>query len=559
MTRILSEESSILLEKGMQIAPRVIGHQDRNELSPSFGYFGRRYWAWKTAAMPDSSNQYALYYLTLLWSVKDAGNPFFQSAKLLEWIQAGISRWIELQHADGSFDQVFPNEHSVGATSYTLHAILEAYKILDQCLDASLKDRLHDSIEMAGTFLLENDETYGIISNHLALYAVTFHELWKLTGRNAFRSKCESQIETILRHMSPEGWFKEYEGSDPGYMTQAIYYLARLLHGGYDVLNEPLSNSIREYMPYFIHPDGSIGGHYGSRNSTIFYPGGFALLSILYPEARKILACMCEGMRRGNTPTPDSLDFPNAVRLACNYLVSWDHLKNTRHLEEENDTYRLPHDLPRIWKEFPESGVIIAGNTSYYAITGTKKGGAMKIFDKRSRRLVCDDRGYIATYGSHSVTTQCHSETNYVLEENNITITHPLFLVSLQKMTPLKYLLILLLGLSVFRVRWIREEFKKRLVVLLITGKEKTTGWCKRKIRFGENEIFIVDEIAPPHDAPLRNVSRNLQFSAIHMASADYFDLSGLLLDKRNVIPVVDQNRVVVTKEFTFPAPNENK
>ena len=114
-----------------------------------------------------------------------------------------------------------------------------------------------------------------------------------------------------------------------------------------------------------------------------------------------------------------------------------------------------------------------------------------------------------------------------------------------------------MLGLSFFRIRWIREEFKKRLVVLLITGKKETTGRCRRKIPFDEHAIFVEDEISPPHDAPLRNVCRNLQFSAIHMASADYFDLSGLLHDRKDVIPIVDQNRAVLTRKYTFPPSND--
>lgn len=545
---------SILMERALQPAPRIISHQDRNEMSPTYGYFGRRYWAWKTSPMPDASNQYALYYLALLWSLREDRNPYFQTRRTLEWIHAGLSRWIQLQHPDGSFDQVFPHEHSVGVTAYTLHAVLETQRILHDELEASLREKLGGAIEKAGAFLLENDEGYGIISNHLALFAVTLHELWNLTGKRTFRDKCRQLIQKILHHMSPEGWFMEYDGSDPGYMTQALYYLALLQRSGYDELSAPLRVSICEYLPYFIHPDGSTGGHYGSRNCEMFYPGGFALMSPQYPEAREVLSCMCRGIGSGKTPVPDALDFPNAIRLACNYLVAWDFLNRHPATREGLRTYKLPHDRPPTWKEFPEAGMLVVGNTSYYAITGTKKGGVLKIFDAKTRRLLCDDLGYVAEYGNRFVTTQSHFETGHAREGNCITLEHPLSVVRLQKMTPGKYWLLLWLSFFLFRIRWVREAFKKQLVALLITGKEKTTGFYRRTIRFEDDRILVSDEMEPPHDAPLRNVTSDLRFSSIHMASADYFDFSGLLYSDRKRVPVVNQRTVVASREYTFPA-----
>jgi hypothetical protein len=119
-------------------------------------------------------------------------------------------------------------------------------------------------------------------------------------------------------------------------------------------------------------------------------------------------------------------------------------------------------------------------------------------------------------------------------------------------MSPGKYWLLLWLGFTLFRVRWVREAFKKQLVTLLITGKEETTGSFRRTIQFEDDRILVSDEIEPPRDAPLRNVTSDLRFSSIHMASADYFDFSGLLCREKKRVDV-DKRTVMGTREYAFP------
>ncbi len=541
----------VLFSKALEIAPRVIGHQDRNPLSPTYGIFGRRYWAWKNAAMPDASNQYAIYYLALLWSLDDSENRFFHQDELIKYIAAGIDAWCRLQHKDGSFDQMFPNEHSVGVTSYTALAVIETNKILGSYFSKNIKSKMAYALERAGKFLIKNKEEYGLISNHLALFAVTFNELWKITGINIYKEKCAEQIDLILKNTSKEGWFKEYESADPGYTTQCAYYLSRLVREGWDILKKPLGVAVKEYLPYFVHPDGSLGGCYGGRNTVLFYPAGFSQLFGEYAEAPKILKCMCQGITEGNSPSPASLDLPNASRLAVNYLLAWKDLKEKNSLINKND-YLLPWERSKIYKKFPEAGVVISGAPFYYCVIGLDKGGVLKIFDKTSRKLVFEDGGYSAELDNKQIATQVYSNSKIEYGDNSLRLIQPFFAINLRRVTPLKYLVILFLGMTAFRFKFFREKFKKILVNHLITGKHPVDCRLERQITFDDITIKIRNRIVALNNARLRNLRSSKNHVTIHMASANYFDFSFPGSCKEIVIPAVAKKGVTIDYLFTF-------
>lgn len=544
-------EFRVLFLKALEVAPRLIGHQDRNPLSPVYGIFGRRYWGWKSAAMPDASNQYAVYYLALLWSLDDADNRFYHQDVLIKWISAGIDALSKLQHKDGSFDQMFPNEHSVGVTSYAVLAIIETDKILGSYFPEDIKSKIGRILERAGKFLIRNKEEYGVISNHIALFAVTFNELWKVTGSKIYKDRCAEQINLLLKSASREGWFKEYEGADPGYETQCIYYLACLAKEGWDTLKEPLGMAVRDYMPYFVHPDGSLGGLYGSRNTSLFYPAGFSQLCDEYPETAKILKCMCKGVAEGNSPSPAYLDLPNALRLAVNYLLAWKNLIEKKTFINKGD-YMLPWERNNIYKKFTEAGVAVFGTPAYYCLTGLKKGGVLKIFDKATGQLVFEDGGYSAELGEKQIVTQVHNNPDIEYGNNSFSLTQPFFKVNLRRMTPFRYLVILFLGMTAFRLRFFRERFKKIMVRYLVTSKEPAASMFERRITFADMAIKVQDKITPIRNAQLKNVRSSKDHFAIHMASADYFDFSSPVRSSEISIPMVNKKGITIDYLLTF-------
>ena len=90
---------------------------------------------------------------------------------------------------------------------------------------------------------------------------------------------------TLSWQNDKEGWIQEYEGADPGYHSCSIDFMAKLRKKR--IVNEnseekELTTSLAkavDFAWYFMHPDGSYGGEYGSRNTYHFYPHGFELMT----------------------------------------------------------------------------------------------------------------------------------------------------------------------------------------------------------------------------------------------------------------------------------------
>ena len=66
-------------------------------------------------------------------------------------------------------------------------------------------------------------------------------------------------------------------------------------------LHQSLARSL-EFLQHFIHPDGTLGGEYSSRNTTFYYPAGLEMLAGTIPAARAIAGFLRR--RVGEPPMP---------------------------------------------------------------------------------------------------------------------------------------------------------------------------------------------------------------------------------------------------------------
>ncbi|MGC3967112.1 MAG: lysylphosphatidylglycerol synthase domain-containing protein [Pirellulales bacterium] len=104
----------------------------------------------------------------------------------------------------------------------------------------------------------------------------------------ALRNAALERIERVLQWQSPEGWWPEYDGADPGYQTATIDCLAKLRR---EVDVPGLDNALRravEFCRPFQHLNGGYGGEYGSRGTRHFYAHGFELLAGEFPAAAEL-------------------------------------------------------------------------------------------------------------------------------------------------------------------------------------------------------------------------------------------------------------------------------
>ena len=283
----------IFFKEAIAQIPKILTLLDRNPHSPSYGCFDRNYWHYKIIDFPNGMSQEFVWPLALIYDTNIQDNPYYKVPALREWVAAGIRFAANNSHKDGSCDDYYPNERAGGATAFSLLAFLESYVLM------RFNDPLMTHFFETRANWLANHLESGQLANHQALIVLCLTLASKLLVTHRWDKTIQDRLELVYSWQSQEGWFKEYEGFDPGYHTLTISCLARL----YDLNpDDRLKNSLTKSVilaSHFVHPDGSYGGEYGSRNTYNFFPHGFELVGKWMPEALIINDRILEGLAYG--------------------------------------------------------------------------------------------------------------------------------------------------------------------------------------------------------------------------------------------------------------------
>ncbi len=505
----------------LEQAPRVLSLMDRGTLSPTAGCCDRTYWAWKFVDFPRARFQEGLCTLSFLYSHKFENNPYFQSAKLLEWIGWGMRFWSAIQHNDGSFDEAYPFERSLAATAFTGSYIGEALGFLG---DQAPKDALtaaRQAMAKVGRWLVNNDETHGFLSNHQAAAAAALYHAYLATGETIFERRSRYFLEKILAAQSPEGWYNEYGGADPGYQTHGSFYLVRYWQLSHDEdVAESLSRSMRFLAP-FVHADGSLGGEYASRNTQTYYPAAFEMFAPRDQAAAWIAQVMRSSVLNGGAAGLRCMDSYNYLPFLNNLVFAYrgclDQARGTALPEE-------PSKEPGLLS-FPQAGILRVRKARYDAYVGTAKGGVIKVFDRARRRLAYSDCGYIGRLRDGRVFSTQHQDPGRPIQvaPDRIEIHGSLFEVSRPSMRPFVFVAFRLFSLSAGRLAHVGRWLKRQLVRVLIYRKRPLDIRFTRTIEFDDCSVTVTDRIWGPDGRRADYLQWCENFTTIHMGSSRYF------------------------------------
>lgn len=517
------------LREMVEIACRhLLSEQNRDPYTPTYGCFDRRYWGWKLVDYPEATFQRNVYPLACLLSQMTKhplGTTDEPRANVLtNAVMAGLHFATRIQHSDGSFDQAFPHEHSFGATAFLLHPLLEAYRIVRERCTSSLREEVEKMLRRSAGFLSRYDERHGHIANHLAGGVLSLLVSADFFSEAKYERRASELLGRILAHQSSEGWFLEYEGADPGYQTLCLYYLAQVYAlRPNDQLRLALERAL-SFLAWFVHPDGSFGGEYGSRRTSVFYPGGLALLSREFPLANSITRFMLNSIAEGHTVTVRDVDMGNLAPLLSNYMT----LLAANWSDQAPSTPLLPWEEAegKTEQDFAKAGLYVRRTPHYYAIVGASNGGVLKVFDRQKRSLIWNDGGYVGqSKQGHYITTQMTDLSrpcNVTADE--ITIQTPFYRMLRSVPTPFQFMLLRLLNLTVMRNIRLGNWIKGLLVRLLISGKRSEPLHLKRHIKFESERVVLSDKLSMTGQITLNWLEFGRPFVAIHMASARYFE-----------------------------------
>ena len=459
--------------------PKILTLLDRNPHSPTYGCFDRSFWQYKLIDFPSGMSQEFVYPLALAYYTEIDNNPFYYQPVIIDWVEAGILYAVKSSHRDGSCDDYFPFERAGGAAAFSLLACIESYTLMG----LNNPEILRFFVKRAD-WLAHHQES-GRLTNHQALIVLCLELLSRLLKNDRWDKVKQARLEQVLAWQNPEGWFQEYEGCDPGYHTLTISCLARVYQlNPSNRLKDALAKAVI-LASQFVHPDGSYGGEYTSRNTYNFFPHGFELVGKWMPEALTINDRFLQGLAEGLAPC--YADDRIIGHHTWNYLLAWrDYLPNRPEIK--------PHPPGRFWLE--EGGILIDRRNQTELYLALNKGGVFKLF--RNGKLIASDTQFSLQVqeGNKIKNAVGHLVSNYQtsVEENEIFIQGSLGWAKQKQMNPLNLMILRVVMLSVGR--FFPNLIRKLLQKILITGKKSAPFRFQRRLQWQNGRWQISDELS---------------------------------------------------------------
>lgn len=502
----------LFAREALGLIPKILTLQDRNPHSPSYGCFDRNWWHYKIIDFPSGMAQEFVWPLALACETEIPANRFYQQPSIRDWVEAGIRFAARSAHADGSCDDYFPYERAAGATAFSLVACMESYQLLGLRIPELL-----DFFARRASWLARSEES-GRLSNHQALIVLCLAVAGRLTGAAEWDAARDRRLERLLEWQSPEGWFPEYEGFDPGYQTLTISSLARVheMLPEHDRLRAALSRAV-ECTAHFVHPDGSFAGEYGSRNTYNYFPHGFELAGRWMPAALSVNDRFLKGLAEGRAPC--YADDHILGHHAWNYLLAW----------RDFATQRPPLSPPPPGRvHLREAGLLVdrRERTSLYVALG--KGGTFKCFV--GDKLVASDT-QVSLHVRRGGRLRCavaHLAGDYDIEagEERISISGAFGWAKQTSMSTWK-LLVLRLGMLLFG-RFFPNLTRRLLQRLLITGKSEAPFRFARSLEWSNGHWTVRDEVHAPRWSEIESAGIGSDQTSIYVVMSRTFQAGQL-------------------------------
>ncbi len=481
---------------------------DRN--SATFGYGDRDYWGWKIKDFNNATLQGGVHSLSIALKL----GLFSREEKLyvLNTIDAAIMAVNSIRDKNGSVVEAYPHENSFCVTALVAFDILSCIMNIDSLVSNNEKSKYLDTVKPLIDFINKYDENHAVISNHLATGAAAI-ALWNEVSGDK-NERYEELLEIIYANQSDEGWYREYEGADPGYQTLCTYYLSAI----YNITGESrLYDSLKKsavFLEKFIHPDGTIGGLYGSRNTEVCYPGGIVALSSKIEE----FALLAKYLEPGSQSIfPENIDMGNFVPLLNSYAVAAIiYESNNQRITKcrLNPFFSLCKSI-----NFKDAGLFLLSTRNYFAIVNYKKGGVIKVFNKSTGLLEIEDGGLFGILeNGKKFSTQIY---NYSVDFSNNTIESDFYLLNESYPNSVTTIILRILSITLFKSVFLGDLFKKAIVKMMMTGKTQIDGKAKRNFKFLQDKIIVVEKIVKPKKCVM--IKRMGKSKSIHMASSGYF------------------------------------
>lgn len=506
---------------------RLFSAINQDKLSSSYGCLDRNYWHYKIEKdFPSSVFQTGALSLALLYKHDFPGNIFYKQKKVLDLAIAAIPFWTKIQNHDGSFSEWYPNERSHVATAFTSYAISEALLVLGSEVPEKERQNTLRVLEKTGDYLNKNPET--VVANHQAGAIMALYNIYLLSGKQQFKAASKKQLKILLNGQSTEGWFPEYSGADLGYLSLTVSFLAEYWKKTKD---EQVLSSLKkavDFMSYFLHPDGTYGGEYGSRGTKFLITNGLAILSPRVPKAKYVL----ENYKLIN-PYDDRY-------LIFFFLTDW--IKTyiqTQNRELRTKNQKKFGQADQFDQSFPNAGIRVVKNKNYYGIVSYQKNGVIKVF--KNDKLVFSDTGWWGRTNDNKIVSSQWLDAR----QTSSLITSEFCRIEELKLGG-KIVLFRLFNYTLGKIgffSWLVDFWIKRKYLKSV---KKTPVVFKREITFKPDKVFIDDEISLPKDWQMKSLIRTTNFCQKYTPTSYFFTPADLFCEKgQDIAKILNKRRKI--------------
>lgn len=315
-----SDRRVMYFRRIVENVPRILSHLDREIFSPTYGSFDRLFWAWSATDVSNVDAQRLVLPLSLAYRYTSAGvaHAYHGHELLLHGVEAALRFLVREQHANGSFDQWYPNDYSVVSAGFVFHDVLLAMDLLGDSMDEALRAQVLEAATRAATFLLTYEEKHGFNSNHQLGIAAALFGVSKQTGNGVIEERARLIVARVLARQLRSGAFFEYAGADPGYNTLGLAYLtACVRYTGDEVMRCALQAGL-DFERHFLSDASGCGGCYGSRGSKLLFPSSFEFAATQGYGA-DLAALVARIIEHGASVTERTTDIHNLPPILSDY------------------------------------------------------------------------------------------------------------------------------------------------------------------------------------------------------------------------------------------------
>ncbi len=494
---------------GLSIIPRIISLLDKNMYSKTYGCFDKNYWHYRAVDFPSGTAQCSVLALALVYKQKFPGNNFYGNKKIKDFVNAGISFMIKNCNKDGSCDDYYPYERALGTTAFVLYSLTEAYLVLNE-----KNHEFERFFRKQADWILSNEDS-GTMANHMAVAGTALYNVYLITKDEKYRENAINKIKMVLSLQSNEGWFMEYEGCDPGYNTITIDFLAKYYKKSRDksILNA-LEKAIN-FCSYFMHPDGSFAGEYGSRGTYHFFVDGFEILGKEFPLGIEIVEKYMIGRKNGKDSHLE--DDRNCHVTSYNFLQSY-----LDYCDKRGKAFSFKNDFE---KYFNEAKIFVSKKGNYYLIISLAKGGVLKLFKKDE--LIYSDCGFIGKLKDGRVVSSQVIEKHSIKVDKEIWVKGYFNNVKNELMNP-KKMVVFRIALIISSLINLSKLIKRILTKKMILGKKKMPIMFERIFKFSKDGLIIKDKIDILDNIGFKSLAIGSDYINIYVASAKTYQEANL-------------------------------